>query len=90
MEELFYIQDKRTYHGNAIVWWGHDCNGYTSNIKKAGKYTKEYINNSVWREDERFWPCDYIDSLDEAHITIIDSQYVHNKFSQKLGKNVEK
>lgn len=86
MEELYYIQDKSTYHGNAIVWWGIDNKGYTSDLTKAGKYTKEYINSHTWRSIEAFWPCEYIDNLQEAKKIIVDMQYVDKYKSEKLGK----
>jgi hypothetical protein len=38
-QELYYIQNG--YVGNAILWWGVDSKGYTTDITKAGKYTKE-------------------------------------------------
>ena len=40
-EELYYIQDSRSYLGNAILWWGLNSQGYTADLNKAQKYTKE-------------------------------------------------
>lgn len=40
-EEMYYIQDRRTFVGNSVVWWGPDYGGYVTDIDKAGLYTKE-------------------------------------------------
>jgi hypothetical protein len=37
----FYIQDARNYVGDAVVWWGPDGNGYTTDLDEAGLYEEE-------------------------------------------------
>ena len=40
MDRLYYIRTEG-YSGNALIWWRPNSQGYTSNLDKAGKYTKE-------------------------------------------------
>src|SRR5690349_18821527 len=75
-EELYYIQDTRTFHGNAVVWWGVDGRGYTSDFRNAGKYTKEKAMKICERESDRAWPVEYIDNNIQATKVIIDMQYL--------------
>lgn len=40
-QELYYIRNKDAgYSGNALIWWGKNCAGYTAYINGAGRYTK--------------------------------------------------
>lgn len=39
-EKLYYIRNEG-YVGNALVWWAENSKGYTTDIRKAGKYTFE-------------------------------------------------
>ena len=72
----YYIQDTRSYVGNAVVWWGHDNSGYTSYIEKAGLYTEKQAREICKRKTDIAWP--------EAHIKqairqIVDSQFLDSK-----------
>jgi hypothetical protein len=62
MSDLYYIQDKRQYVGNCLLWWGKDRRGYTCDIDRAGVYTREeaFGQNSS-RETDIPWPKEYID-----------------------------
>jgi hypothetical protein len=77
--ELYYIQNN--YVGNAICWWREEGKGYTTNINEAGKYPElEAKRQASMRPGEDIaWPCDYIDSNEKAHKTIIDGQYLNFK-----------
>ena len=55
----FYVQDKRQYVGNCILWWRENGNGYTTNIDEAGVFTEK--NLPIKRETDVAWPKDYID-----------------------------
>lgn len=37
----FYIQDTRSYSGDAVIWWRPNRKGYTFNIDDAGLYEEE-------------------------------------------------
>lgn len=39
--EAYLIQDSRSYVGNAVLWWCDGGAGYTTDIDKAGRFTKE-------------------------------------------------
>lgn len=40
-DDLYLIQDSRSYVGNSILWWRPDGQGYTIDFDDAGRYTKE-------------------------------------------------
>ena len=80
-EQLYYIQNEG-YLGNAMRWLGVDSKGYTSDIRKAGKYTEEQAKRICRRPEDTAWECEYIDSLEEAKKLIIDMQHVDSKHSR--------
>ena len=72
MNELFYIQDTRTFCGNAAVWWRPNGNGYTSYLGQAGKFERERAERICRiRSTDKMWPCEAIDA--KAH-QIFDMQ----------------
>lgn len=75
MGKLYYIQNEG-YCGNALFWWGPNSKGYTTDIRKAGKYTYEQAKSICQRDEDHAYPCEYIDGLLEAQKLIIDCQYV--------------
>jgi hypothetical protein len=79
-EELYYIQDTRTYVGNAVMWWGKESAGYTTDIMKAGKYTKQEAQDICKRKTDRAWPCSYVDSKMRYYV---DMQLLEHKFSRQ-------
>lgn len=82
-EKLYYIQNG--YVGNAILWWGIDSKGYTTDINKAGKYSKEETIKIIQRPQDIAWLCSYIDNNKLAKRTIIDSQYLNKRY-RLVGK----
>lgn len=77
-DTLYYIQNG--YVGNAILWWAIDSRGYTTELEKAGKFTKEEAEGIIKRPEDIAWPCDYIDSRTRAHKVIVDSQYLDSSY----------
>lgn len=75
--KLYYIQNG--WVGNAILWWAIDSKGYTTEIDKAGKFTKEQAKEIINRPEDRAWECSHVDSCLEARKTIIDGQYLNIK-----------
>ncbi len=72
----FYVQDKRSYVGNDILFW-RDGGGYTTDVSKAEIFTKEHamaLHKS--RHTDVPWPKEYIDSKTRP---AVDMQYVKNK-----------
>ncbi len=75
-EKLYYIQDLRSYVGNAINWWAEGDRGYTCNIDKAAKKKQGEALKLVEGSDKyRAWPVEYIDGLKEGTFRIVDMQY---------------
>ena len=75
----YYMQDRRQYVGNCMLWWAKDCNGYTTDIDKAEIFSKkdaiEIANN---RKTDIPWEKEYIDKRIKKHV---DMQYCDNDFS---------
>lgn len=69
---LFYIQDTRAFHGNAVVWWGPKGGGYTSRIYEAGRYTEAEARSWTQRHTDAVWPCDVVDKLWRQHVDAQD------------------
>lgn len=74
LSKLYYI--KNGYIGNAILWWGVNSKGYTTDICKAGKYTKEEAIEITKRPEGEAWLCDYIDNNYESNKSTVDCQYL--------------
>ena len=71
---MYYLQDKRSYVGNDILWWAKEGKGYTTDLSKAEIFTKEdAIRHNQWRETNIPWPKDYIDGKIRP---AVDMQYV--------------
>lgn len=83
-EKLYYIQNG--YVGNAILWWAIDSKGYTTEIEKAGKYTKQEAKEIIKRPQDIAWECKYIDNNLRARKLIIDAQYLDSMKSLKGRK----
>lgn len=75
MEGKYYIRNEG-FVGNAIIWWGENGKGYTTDIRKAGKYTLEQAEKICKRDEDTAYKCEYIDNLMEGQKLIIDSQYL--------------
>lgn len=77
-DTLFYIQNG--YVGNSVLWWGKNSNGYTTNINKAGLYTKEevlkkFVNS---REEDVIWESSHVDN---NIVKQVDGQYLNREYS---------
>jgi hypothetical protein len=74
MTDLFYLQDKRQYVGNDVLWWAKDGKGYTTDLSKAQTYSKEdAINQNKSRQTDVPWPKKYVD---EKTRPAVDMQYI--------------
>jgi hypothetical protein len=73
----YFIQDKRSYVGNSIVWWGKNRSGYTTNIDLAGQYTEEEAKRICQdRKTDIAYPVPYI--MGKLQKTC-DMQYIDSK-----------
>ena len=73
-DQLFYLQDSRSYVGNDVMWWAHEGKGYTTDLSKAQTYSKDEaqrMHNS--RPSDVPWPKDYIDQKTRP---AVDMQYI--------------
>lgn len=74
MSEQFYLQDSRSYVGNDMVFWCKDGGGYTTDVSKAGVWTKDDAQaQHNMRETDIPWPKEYIDAKTRP---AVDMQYV--------------
>ena len=77
--KTYYIQDKRQYVGNSILWWAKNHNGYTTDIDKAHIFTeKEAIEICGQRDTDIAWNTEYIDQRISKHV---DMQHCDFDFS---------
>lgn len=82
-EKLYYIQNG--WVGNAVLWWGKDSHGYTTEIDKAGKFTKEETKKIIQRPEDIAWECNHVDANLKAHKLVIDGQYLNQRY-KLIGK----
>lgn len=80
---LYYIQDTRSFIGNCVVFWGPDGNGYTTDLRRAGKYSfEEAMRQHFMRETDLPWLCDEIDTLRRA---TVDQQDMRSRSTQQAS-----
>jgi len=78
-DELFYLQDSRSYVGNDMLWWASGGNGYTTDLRAAHVYTKtEAVAKHQMRESDIPWPKHYIDSRTRQ---VVDAQIVNRSLA---------
>lgn len=75
-DKSYYVQDRRTFLGNSVVWWALNGNGYTSDITKAHKYNGKEIKKS-WRDTDIIWFSEHVEQHIKQHV---DSQYLEEEF----------
>lgn len=78
-EELFYIQDARSYCGNSCYWWRVDGKGYTTDLNEAWKVSKEKAERIIRsRPDvDKAWPCAEVDARSTTQ-TFLDQQKLYD------------
>jgi hypothetical protein len=79
-DEMYYVQDSRSYVGNSILWWGLGSSGYVTQLKDAQKYTKDEILKrfSDGRETDIIWQASHVEANIRTHV---DAQYLHSEYS---------
>lgn len=78
--DYYYVQDARRYVGNSVSWWALNDNGYTTDISKAQKYTKDEIlkRGNNWRETDIIWNAKHVEANIKQHV---DIQYLHKDYA---------
>lgn len=65
----FYIQDTRTVVGNSVLWWRPKGDGYTCDLRQAGRYSGEYAKRQERdRPSDRAVPCELAEGMTETHV----------------------
>ena len=73
-DQLFYLQDSRSYVGNDVLWWCEGGNGYTTDLREAATYSKDAAERKhAARETDIPWPKEYIDAKTRP---AVDMQYI--------------
>jgi len=86
MSKLYYMQDKRQYVGNDVLWWAKDGKGYTTDITKAEVWTElEAFKQELSRSTDIPWPKDYVDARTKM---VVDIQHLDRDIAF-LDKNVD-
>lgn len=68
-EQRYYIQDTRSFHGNAVVWWAPEGKGYTSHLDVAGLWTEDEARKiELNRTTDRAIPEDVARGAASLHV----------------------
>lgn len=62
----YYVQDKRQFVGNCVLWWGPDNQGYVCELDKAGVYKGADITDL--RDTDVPWPVDVVRASVVQHV----------------------
>lgn len=81
-EKYYYIQNG--FVGNAVLWWGKDHQGYTTDFYQAGRYTESEAKKIIERPQDKAYPCEYVDGNFKAQKLIVDGQYLDREKLLKL------
>ena len=74
----YYVQDARSYVGNAVLWWAIDGKGYVTDLSKAHKYSWEEIQNFIGgRSTDIIWEAEHVEGAIRKYV---DSQYLDGKY----------
>jgi hypothetical protein len=72
-EPMYYLQDTRGYVGNYPLWWVKNGNGYTTDLRKAEKYTlDDAMRQHRSRESDIPWLCSEIDAIQRPTVDVQD------------------
>ena len=76
--EQYYIQNG--WVGNVILWWAIDSCGYTTEIDKAGRFSRQEAELRTQRPQDIAWECKHVDECLKARKIVIDGQYLDSKY----------
>ena len=77
-DKLYYVQNRRNYVGNAVLWWAKNGLGYVTDLSKAHKYTWDEIQLFNPRESDIIWESSHVENAIRQYV---DSQYLSREFS---------
>lgn len=86
-EQMYYLQDSRTYVGNCPMWWAKDSGGYVCNLDNAGLYTyeeamqlhKDRSTDIPWKQQD----------VEIAVKRLVDAQYLVKSDEDGFYSNLE-
>ena len=85
MPKQFYMQDKRQYVGNDMLWWAKDGKGYTCDLSKALIWSKfDALVQAESRDTDIPWPKEYIDARTRP---TVDVQHVDRDVAMPAKQN---
>lgn len=67
-EQLFYVQDTRTIVGNCAMFECHNRHGYTTDLAKAGMFTRAAAERIVKDGGRRMFPALAVHELKVVHV----------------------
>ncbi len=76
--KMYYVQDRRNYVGNAVLWWAKDGRGYVTDLSKAHKHTYEEILKFNPRGTDIIWEAGHVENAIRSYV---DAQYLSKEFS---------
>ncbi len=76
--KTYYVQDRRNYVGNAVLWWGLNRNEYTADIRQAQKYTGAELKKRTWRDTDVMWESEHVETAVREYV---DMQYLNKENS---------
>jgi len=74
-DKFYYVQDSRSYVGNAVLWHG---NGYVTQLSKAEKFSYHDIQKMYLRETDIIWESSYVENNIKQYV---DSQCLNRDYS---------
>jgi len=77
-DKTYYVQDRRSYVGNAVLWWAIDGKGYLTDLAKAHKYTYDEIIKFDPRATDIIWESEHAESAIRQYV---DMQGLNSEFS---------
>jgi hypothetical protein len=90
--ELYYLQDSRTYVGNAMLWWRKGNRGYCCDIDEAETYTLDQLKDMNPRDTDIPWRKEYIDKRlsKTCDMQKVDKEFALNLNPKKKNKKCKK
>lgn len=86
-KEEYYIQDARSFTGNSVMWWCPEGQGYTSDLSKAWRVSKEFaLKQMRSRATDRAWLCADIDAGAQSHFDMQNLRVMEPLAVREAGK----
>lgn len=87
-EQMYYLQDSRTYVGNCPMWWAKDSGGYVCNLDNAKLFTyEEVMQLNSERSSDIPWKQQ---DVEIAVRRLVDAQYMVKSDEDGFYSNLEK